>query len=78
MKVVVEGQLMKAKKKDYEFDGKKGTSYKLDVYSGDSLETVSVSAETYAEHKNMIGDEVSLECNLFAKSYNLKHIEEEQ
>lgn len=78
MKVVVEGQLMKAKKKDYEFEGKKGTSYKLDIYDGDRLETVSVSAEVYAEHKNMIGDEVSLECSIFSKSYNLKHIEDNE
>lgn len=76
MKVIVQGQLMKAKRKDYEFEGNKGTSYKLDIYTEDGLEVVGVSAESFGQFKNMIGEDVSLVCNLYAKYYNLKHLEE--
>lgn len=76
MKVIVDGQLMKAKKNDYKFEGKKGTSYKLDIYADDRLETVAVSADVYAEYKDLVGSEVSLECKIYSKDYKLKHIEE--
>ncbi|MVX63852.1 hypothetical protein GKZ28_09110 [Clostridium chromiireducens] len=76
MKVIVEGQLMKAKKNDYEFDGKKGTSYKLDIYADDRLESVSVSADTFAEYKDLVGNDVTLECKIYSRDYKLKHIEE--
>lgn len=72
LKVTVAGQLMKAKKKDYDFDGNKGTSFKLDIYDGDAIQSVSVPADVYAEHKDCIGDDIELLCNCFAKSYNLK------
>lgn len=76
MQAIIQGQLMKVKKKDYEFEGKKGTSYKLDVYDGDRIESVSVSADVYSEYKDMVSESITLICSVFAKSYNLKHIEE--
>lgn len=72
MLLKIKGTLLDLIEKEYEFEGKKGISYQLVIYSEGVLQKVKVNHETFNEYKYYLNQEVELECNVFIKgSYSL-------
>lgn len=73
MKVSVNGQVMEVVSKDYEFNGKSGTSHKVVVYEEGKLYNVVIKEDDINQFVELIGTNVNLECDIFVKgTYNLK------
>lgn len=73
MEVILNGQLIDVESKNYEYEGKKGISVKLCIYSDGNLYKVSVNDEQAVYYKELIGQVVSVTCKLFCKGqFNLK------
>lgn len=73
MEVNISGQLMDVEKKEYDYDGKKGISYKIIIYSDGSLYKVNVNPEQYLDYEKCVGTSVNVCCSIYVRgSYNLK------
>lgn len=74
MITIIKGILVDALEKEYEFEGKKGISYQLVIYSEGNLNKVKVPQEIYKEYVYELNKEIELECNIFIKgSYSLTY-----
>lgn len=74
MIVNVKGVLLDTVAKNYEFNGKKGITYQLVIYSDGVLQKVKVDEKTYLDYKELINQELEFECNLFVNgSYSLSY-----
>lgn len=65
MEILVQGKLLDVLNKEYEFEGQKGISYQLIVYSTGSLEKIKVTRETAEMFKPKVGQDVNLKCKIF-------------
>lgn len=75
MKVILSGKILNVFVKDYDFQGVKGTTYKLVLYNEkeNHLYNVTIKKEQFEQFQELIGQAVDLECNLYIKgSYNLR------
>lgn len=73
MKVYLTGKVMDVISKDYEFNGKSGTSHKVVIYEDGALNNVVIQENQKDEFIGLIGTDVELQCTIFVKgSYNLK------
>lgn len=65
MKVFLEGNVLEVEVKEYEFQGKKGISNKVVVYSEGKLYKIKIKSSDIDIYKNLVGEVIRLECNLF-------------
>lgn len=65
MKVFLSGNVLDVVSKEYEFEGRKGISNKVVIYSEGSLYHVKIKAGEINYYKELIGQAVELECNIF-------------
>lgn len=75
MKVILSGKVLNVFVKDYDFQGVKGTTYKLVLYSEEKsqLYNVTIKKEQFEQFEELIGQAVDLECDIYIKgSYNLR------
>jgi len=78
MKVILSGKIINVFAKSYEFQGVKGITHKLALYNEEEnhLYNVTIKKEQFEQFKELIGQAVDLECNLYIKgSYNLRVVE---
>lgn len=73
MEVIVNGQVMEVVSKEYDFDGSKGISHKVMIYSDSKLYQVVIPVEQKEYFNSLIGENVTLSCKIFIKgTYNLR------
>lgn len=75
MKVLLSGKIINVFARNYEFQGVKGITHKLALYNEEEnhLYNVTIKKEQFEQFKELIGQAVDLECNLYIKgSYNLR------
>lgn len=75
MKLMLSGKILNVFVKDYDFQGVKGTTYKLALYNEEEnhLYTVTIKKEQFEQFQELVGQAVDLECNLYIKgSYSLR------
>ena len=67
MKVIINGNLLDVITKEYEIDGKKGITHKLDVYCDGQLYKIAIPLEMVDSFKGLIGQAIELHCKIFVK-----------
>ena len=73
MEVVINGLLLDVSKNEWEYEGQKGVTFKLHVYSDGTLYKVTVPAEDVAFYEGQINQTIEITCSLYIKgTYNLK------
>lgn len=77
MKVLIKGKVMEVVSKEYDYNGIKGVSNKLCIYSDSRIYQVVIPQEQVDYFNTLIGDEIEILCNIFVKgTYNLRLVNE--
>lgn len=72
MKVKVEGVLIDVVCNEWEFDNKKGVTYRALVYSDAKVQPVKIKIEELEKYRKLINQQVSFDCSIYVNGkYNL-------
>lgn len=73
MEVILKGKVMEVISKEYDFNGTKGISHKVCIYSDANVYQVVIPENQVSIFNDIIGDYAELRCHIYVKgSYNLR------
>lgn len=73
MKVLIKGKVMEVISKEYDYNGVKGISNKICIYSDLRIYQIVIPQEQVSYFNELVGDEIEILCNIYVKgTYNLR------